>query len=223
MGQTTHQKTYSKIYRTWIAMLSRCRNPKDPNYKHYGERGIKVCERWYKFENFYEDMGELPFYEAQIDRIDVNQGYFKENCRWVTSKENCRNKRNTIRHKTHLGNLVQIELIEKIGWTKNQFRWFVKKYGISWILENYKNGTLAQRTNEEIDRNDITNHLFGKWKVISFVSYTKKTGHLYLCRCACGFENLIPRNNLMKNKSTQCRSCAAKEQWKRKLNPQSIL
>jgi hypothetical protein len=219
MGQITHQKTYSKIYRTWIAMLSRCRNSNDPNYKNYGGRGIYVCESWNKFEHFFKDMGELPFYEAQIDRVDNEKGYFKENCRWVTCKQNSRNRRTTKIHKTSLGSLVQVELIEKIGWTKNQFRWFQKRYGISWILENFKNDTLPKRTNYEIDRKDLEGKNISNWKVIKFESYTKKTGHLYLCECMCGKQKLIPRNNLMRNKTHQCRSCSAKIFWqKRKSN-----
>lgn len=213
MGQITHKKTYSKIYRTWIAMLSRCRNSNDNNYHNYGGRGITVCERWYKFENFYEDMGELPFYEAQIDRIDNENGYFKENCRWVSCKENSRNRRSTKRHSTHKGLLVQQELIDQIGWTKHQFRWFYNRYGITWILENFKSGTLPEKTNSEIDREDLIGTKVGKWEVLSFTSYTKKTGHLYKCRCECGKEKEIPRDNIRKQKTTQCRSCSAKNQW----------
>jgi hypothetical protein len=216
MGQITHGKSYSKVYRTWIAMLSRCRNPNDNNYINYGARGIYVCERWYKFENFYEDMGELPFYEAQLDRIDNEKGYYKENCRWVTCQENSRNRRTSKHHKTHKGNLVQSHLIEKIGWTRNQFRWFKNRYGIDWILENFKNDTLPQRTNTTINREDIVGKKFGEWQVLKFKSYTKKTGHLYECRCKCGSEKNISRNNLQKNKTKQCRSCSAKELWQKR-------
>lgn len=211
MGQITHKKSYSKIYRTWIAMLSRCRNENDPNYVNYGARGIKVCERWHKFEYFYEDMGEHPFYEAQLDRIDNEKGYYKENCRWVSAKQNSRNRRSTKTHSTHIGKLVQVELMEKIGWTKNQFRWFMKRYGISWILDKFKNDTLPQKTNQTIDREDIVDRDFGKWKVLKFVSYEKKTGHIYLCKCSCGLEREIPRNNLIRAKTTKCRACSAKE------------
>ena len=216
MGQVTHKMSYSKIYRTWIAMLSRCRDKNNNNYKNYGGRGIGVCERWYEFENFYHDMGDLPFYEAQIDRIDNNKGYFKENCRWVTSKENCRNKRSTKKLSTHIGQLVQAELIEELGWSKHQFRWYMKKYGISWILEAFKTGNVPKRVNIEIDRNDIVGKNFGKWTVIKFVSFSKKTSHLYLCQCECGKEKNIPRHNLVKNKSLSCRSCSAKNNWKKR-------
>lgn len=85
-------KRNSKTYRTWSHMLSRCRNPKTQDYKYYGGRGISVCKEWIDFRNFLKDMGESPN-DCEIDRIDNNLGYFKENCRWVTHKENCRNFR----------------------------------------------------------------------------------------------------------------------------------
>lgn len=211
---TTHKKSYSKVYRTWIAMLSRCRNQNEPNYINYGGRGITVCPEWESFEKFYEDMGELPFYEAQIDRIDNDKGYYKENCRWVSCKENSRNRRTTKKHETHAGLLVQQELMEQIGWTKNQFRWFRMKYGIAWILENFKNGTLPLKTNVEIDRNDLVGKIFGDWNVLRFESYIKKDGHLYLCKCKCGKERLIPRNNLVRGKTSCCITCAGEKRRK---------
>lgn len=216
MGQITHKMSYSKVYRTWVAMLSRCRNPNDNNYVNYGGRGISVCERWEKFENFYADMGDLPFYEAQIDRIDNEMGYFPGNCRWVSCKENSRNRRSSKRLSTHLGKEVQQDLIENIGWTKHQFRWYLKRYGISWILDGYKNNTLPDRVNQTIDRQDIVGKEFGKWVVLKFESYTKKTGHLYLCRCECGREKLIPRNNLMRGKTSRCGKCSSAYHWSKR-------
>lgn len=213
MGRITHGRTYSKIYRTWIAMLSRCRNPNDPNFTNYGMRGISVCKKWYKFEKFLEDMGELPFPSAEIDRIDNEKGYFKENCRWVTKTQNSRNRRTTKRYPTHLGDMVQQELIEKIGWTKNQFRWFKIRYGIEWILGRFKDNNLPERTNHEIDRNDIVGKKFGEWNVISFVEYTKKKGHIYFCKCKCGVEKEIPRNNLIADKTKSCRECSSKNNY----------
>jgi len=75
-------------------MKQRCYNPNDESYPHYGDRKIIVCDRWLNsFKNFFEDMGESPK-DHQIDRIDNDKGYCKENCKWVTSKQNSRNKRN---------------------------------------------------------------------------------------------------------------------------------
>ena len=87
---------YSKTYESWRNMLQRCGNPSYIEYEHYGGRGITACERWLKFENFLEDIGEKPSNKYQIDRIDNNKGYYKENCRWVLSENNNKNKRNNI-------------------------------------------------------------------------------------------------------------------------------
>lgn len=83
----------SRTYRVWGDMIQRCTNPNRKGYKNYGGRDITICRRWLKFENFLEDMGEVPK-ELQLDRIDNNKGYYKSNCNWVTSKQNNRNKRN---------------------------------------------------------------------------------------------------------------------------------
>ena len=89
---TTHGHCGSKTYQSWQHMIKRCANPNDISYHNYGGRGIKVCNRWLKFENFLEDMGEVPE-GYQIDRINNSGNYCKSNCRWATPKENSRNTR----------------------------------------------------------------------------------------------------------------------------------
>lgn len=83
------------LYKKWWAMKERCRNPKNEDYKHYGGRGIIVCKEWANdfmaFYNWSVANGWQP--TLQIDRIDVNGNYEPSNCRYVTIKENNRNKR----------------------------------------------------------------------------------------------------------------------------------
>lgn len=92
ISNTKHGLRQSKIYPIWGAMIQRCCNPKNPNYKHYGGRGIKVCNQWKKFENFFNDVGHKPEGKT-LERINNNKGYNKRNCKWATWKEQANNKR----------------------------------------------------------------------------------------------------------------------------------
>ena len=76
----------NKAYGVWQAMRDRCSNPNRADFHRYGGRGVSVCQRWEKFENFYADMGEPPT-GTSLDRIDNDKGYSKKNCRWATRKE----------------------------------------------------------------------------------------------------------------------------------------
>ena len=82
-----HGMAGTPIYKLWAGILTRCYNAKVKIYKYYGGRGIKVCERWHDFSNFYADMGDRPR-GLQIDRINNEGDYTPDNCRWITPKEN---------------------------------------------------------------------------------------------------------------------------------------
>ena len=89
----THRMTHAPEYWVWAAMLQRVNNPANCNYPRYGGRGIKVCERWLSFENFYADMGQRPSPKHSIERLRNDGDYAPANCKWATKAEQVRNMR----------------------------------------------------------------------------------------------------------------------------------
>lgn len=94
-GQITHGMSRTGTYGAWFNAKRRCLNKKCEFYPRYGGRGITFCKRWLKFENFFEDMGVRPVGKS-LDRIDNDKGYKPSNCRWATSRQQMRNRRNSL-------------------------------------------------------------------------------------------------------------------------------
>ena len=122
----THGMRYTREYSIWQAMRKRCLNPTAVNWKDYGGRGINICTRWDKFENFYADMG--PANGKCIDRIDNNKGYSKSNCRWVTYTENNRNRRDCVKYRGK----TMTEWSEITGISKELIWWRLRKKGMDY-------------------------------------------------------------------------------------------
>lgn len=115
-------------------MIDRCRNPHPDleTFQNYAERGITVCDRWRIFANFLEDMGEKPSPQLTIERINNDDGYYKENCYWGTRKQQNRNNRHNVVLTVHGITGCFVELCERFG--VNQ----TKSYGrlrLGWPLE----------------------------------------------------------------------------------------
>lgn len=127
--RTTHGMTKTSTYECWKAMRGRCEKTGNIGYKHYGGRGISVCDRWSSFESFLADMGVAPI-GMSLDRIDVNGNYEPNNCKWSTDSEQCRNKRDN-------------RLVTAFGKTMPMAAWS-DVYGV-------KAAVIRQRLNRSID------------------------------------------------------------------------
>lgn len=102
-------------YRSWESMKARCYNPNNPDYAHYGARGIGVDPRWKAdFSAFLADMGERPL-GTSLDRIDNDGPYCRANCRWAADSIQGRNKRTNVLVEWYGARLTLVELSERTG------------------------------------------------------------------------------------------------------------
>ncbi len=206
-----------RLYRVWTSILYRCLRPDNKQYKNYGGRGITICEEWKDFNQFCFDVGQRPDNKAQLDRIDNNKGYFKENCRWASPKVNHRNKRNNVYFDTHLGKMCKSELIEFIGYTRKQFIRAEEKYGIKELLTMFKENRLPKKRVVS-NLNDIIGHKFGDLTVL-YLDENKSTGTRYFCKCDCGYTTRVTRFKLQHGMALYCKSCSKKGEK----NPNTVL
>jgi len=110
---------YLSEYKTWTSMWDRCTKRKVRNYKNYGGRGIKVCNRWKSFAAFMEDMGPKPTSDLMIERDDSNGNYEPTNCRWATNAEQQRNRRNSVYVEYEGRRMLLIDVVAKLGLTRS--------------------------------------------------------------------------------------------------------
>jgi len=121
-----HGMIKTPTYYSWRAMLCRCFSPRTDGYEYYGGRGISVCDRWQKFENFLADLGTRPT-GTTLERQDTNGNYEPGNCYWATAKQQAANRRNN-RNLTYEGKtFCQSEWSGRLGtYPQKLYRWLKK-------------------------------------------------------------------------------------------------
>lgn len=130
-----HGEANTRLHIIWKAIKQRCYNPNTKRYKHYGGRGVTMCEEWKNnFLAFYEWAMENGYNDSlTIDRIDVNGNYESSNCRWATYKEQANNKRNR-KTFSHNGKKHTLAEWSEITGIKVQTIWARLKSG--WSIED---------------------------------------------------------------------------------------
>lgn len=127
-------------YRSWQMMKNRCLNSRAGDFRYYGGRGITVCERWLKFENFLADMGRKPSPKLTLDRKNVNKNYCKSNCRWASRATQSQNRTDSkftkkkvaeIRCRYFGGNIKQATLAKEYNTTQAAISQIVR--GAAWL------------------------------------------------------------------------------------------
>lgn len=140
MTRTFHGMAKTRFYKTFDSLKARCENKNNNRYSLYGGRGIKCT--WKNFVEFRDDMHdsylkhieEFGEKNTQIDRIDVDKNYSKDNCRWATAREQVLNRRSGIRLITYKGKTQHLcEWAEELGmnkgtiWSRLNKGWPIKK------------------------------------------------------------------------------------------------
>lgn len=121
------------LFNVWQTMIGRCENSNRLKYKDYGGRGIKVCEEWHEAKNFVLwALGNGYEKGLQLDRIDNDGDYCPENCRFVTPKENSRNRRNTKRLTIEGETKTVVEWCEQLGVSQFTVYDWIRKKGVAY-------------------------------------------------------------------------------------------
>lgn len=133
--QGGHSKKHP-LWKRFEQMIDRCTKPDNKDFKHYGGRGISVCERWRSFPFFLEDMEASYFPGASLERKNNNGDYEPGNVRWATAKEQAQNRRSTVFINTPWGMMSRGEAAIRAGVPINRF---IRRVKLGWSADRLFN------------------------------------------------------------------------------------
>lgn len=144
-GNIKHGGHGTLTYARWKSMMQRCHQPSATNFKHYGAKGIIVCDRWKDFAQFRDDIGDCPSREYTLDRIENAKGYEPGNCRWATKTDQNRNRSHCV-ELTHQGRtMILRDWAAEIGITPNAL---AQRLYLGWSVERALTTPLKRRSSK---------------------------------------------------------------------------
>ena len=130
-----HGLSHHPLNTIWRCMRRRCNNPSNASYQRYGAKGINVCEEWNDFEAFYNWAISNGWANGlSIDRIDNSRGYSPDNCRFVTAKEQSRNRTTNVFITVNGITKLQIEWAEFLGISYSTISVWKSRHGMDYVI-----------------------------------------------------------------------------------------
>lgn len=136
LSKSTHRRTHTPEYRAWANMRHRCLNPASDVYRHYGGRGITICRRWNRFEEFLADVGLRPSRRHSLERVDNAKGYAPQNVVWALPERQCNNTRVNVYVTVAGERLTVSQVARRAGLDPELFR---KRLYSGWTVERAMN------------------------------------------------------------------------------------
>ena len=143
-----HARDMTGAYRSWLTMRARCLSPNATRYENYGGRGIRICDRWNSYENFFDDMGERPP-KHSLERIDANGNYELNNCIWIPRNNQSINTRATVWVRLNGERIHQAEAARRLGVKPSRLLYWHQKdavpENIDLVFESGSKGEVSRK------------------------------------------------------------------------------
>lgn len=207
-GHTAHGEN-SPEHNTWCRMRSRCFNEDDPKYPDYGGRGITICERWSRFENFFADMGPRPSLKHSVERKEVNGNYEPGNCIWAINLIQARNKRETHRVTWRGETLALADWAERVDVPYLKLhRRLLRKWSLdkAFLTPADQRKPKLRRHYKPAEPGDV----YEKWTVVSEAPRRKNKCRMLNVVCSCGSPGVVQESALRAGQTKECRGCWVK-------------